>query len=232
MNNLTKLFFILFLMSAFIIAGCGKNENKTDVKKDEKKIDTVKTQVQNTTPQTEQKKDTVKKDDGTVKTEDKSDSKSEGDIMQIVTSMGTIKIKLFPDKAPKTVARIKELVNKGFYNGIIFHRVIDGFMIQGGDPTGTGTQGSGQPIPDEFGNGLKHSKEGVVAMANTGRPNSQDSQFYITLAAQPHLDGKYTIFGEVVSGMDVVKKIGKVKTVAGDKPVDDVKMTKVTMVSK
>jgi peptidyl-prolyl cis-trans isomerase A (cyclophilin A) len=224
MNNLTKLFFILFLMSAFIIAGCGKTDNKTDVKKDEKKIDTVKTQVQ----QTEQKKDTVKKDDGTVKTEEKS----EGDIMQIVTTMGTIKIKLFTDKAPKTTARIKELVNKGFYNGIIFHRIIDGFMIQGGDPTGTGTQGSGQPIPDEFNNGLKHSKEGIVAMANTGRPNSQDSQFFITLAAQPHLDGKYTIFGEVVSGIDVVKKIGKVKTGANDKPVEDVKMTKVTMVSK
>lgn len=228
MNNLTKLFFILFIMSAFIIAGCGKEESKTDVKKDEKKIDTVKTQVQNNTPQTEQKKDTVKNDDGT----DKTEVKSAGDIMQIVTTMGTIKIKLFPDKAPKTVARIKELVNNGFYNGIIFHRVIDGFMIQGGDPSGTGTKGSGQPIPDEFGNGLKHSKEGVVAMANTGRPNSQDSQFYITLAAQPHLDGKYTIFGEVVSGMDIVKKIGKVKTGAGDKPTEDVKMTKVTMVTK
>jgi cyclophilin family peptidyl-prolyl cis-trans isomerase len=226
-NNLTKLFFILFLMSAFIIAGCGKNENKTDVKKDEKKIDTVKTQTQNT-QQTEQKKDTVKKDDGTVKSEEKSS----GDIMQIVTTMGTIKIKLLPDKAPKTVARIEELVNKGFYNGIIFHRVIDGFMIQGGDPTGTGTQGSGQPIPDEFNNGLKHSKEGVVAMANTGRPNSQDSQFFITLAAQPHLDGHYTIFGEVISGMDIVKNIGKVKTGANDKPVVEVKMTKVTMVSK
>jgi peptidyl-prolyl cis-trans isomerase A (cyclophilin A) len=223
MNKLTKLFFILFLMSAFIISGCGKTDNKTDVKKDEKKIDTVKTQVQ----PVEQKKDTVIKDDGTVKTEDKS-----GDVMQIVTTMGTIKIKLLSDKAPKTVARIKELVNKGFYNGILFHRIIDGFMIQGGDPSGTGSSGSGVPIPDEFNNGLKHSKEGVVAMANTGRPNSQDSQFFITLAAQPHLDGKYTIFGEVISGMDVVKKIGKVKTGANDKPVEDVKMTKVTMVSK
>ena len=197
-------------------------------KPETKKIDTIKTQVQNTTPQTEQKKDTLKKEDANVKT----DEKSTGDVMKIVTTMGTIKIKLFPDKAPITVEHIKTLVNKGFYNGIIFHRVIDGFMIQGGDPTGTGTSGSGQTIPDEFGNGLKHSKAGIVAMANTGRPNSQDSQFYITLDATPHLDGKYTVFGEVIDGLDVVKKIGKVKTGQGDKPVETVKMTKVTMEEK
>jgi peptidyl-prolyl cis-trans isomerase A (cyclophilin A) len=224
MRNLKNLFFILFLVSAFIIAGCGKKEEKPETKK----IDTVKTQVQNTTPQTEQKKDTVKNEDANVKTEEKS----KGDVMKIVTTMGTIKIKLFPDKAPMTVEHIKTLVNKGFYNGIIFHRVIDGFMIQGGDPTGTGTSGSGQTIPDEFGNGLKHSKAGIVAMANTGRPNSQDSQFYITLDATPHLDGKYTVFGEVIDGLDVVKKIGKVKTGPGDKPVETVKMTKVTMEEK
>jgi len=228
MKNLKNLFFILFLVSAFVIAGCGKNENKTDVKKEENKIDTVKTQIQNTTPQTEQKKDTVKKEDANVKT----DEKSTGDVMKIVTTMGTIKIKLFPDKAPKTVEHIKALVNKGFYNGIIFHRVIDGFMIQGGDPTGTGSGNSGQTIPDEFGNGLKHNKAGIVAMANTGRPNSQDSQFYITLDATPTLDGKYTVFGEVIDGLDVVKKIGKVKTGVNDKPVEPVKMTKVTMDDK
>ncbi|HEY5536787.1 MAG TPA: peptidylprolyl isomerase [Ignavibacteria bacterium] len=228
MKNLKNLFFILFLVSAFVIAGCGKNENKTDVKKEENKIDTVKTQIQNTTPQTEQKKDTVKKEDANVKT----DEKSTGDVMKIVTTMGTIKIKLFPDKAPKTVEHIKALVNKGFYNGIIFHRVIDGFMIQGGDPTGTGSGNSGQTIPDEFGNGLKHNKAGIVAMANTGRPNSQDSQFYITLDATPTLDGKYTVFGEVIDGLDVVKKIGKVKTGVDDKPVEPVKMTKVTMDDK
>jgi len=227
MKNLKNLFFVIFLISAFVIAGCGKSDK--DVSKD-KKIDTVKTQLQQV-PQTDQKKDTLKKTETTDDSKN-TEVKSKGDIMQIETTMGTIKIKLFPDKAPKTVDHIKALVNKGFYNGIIFHRVIDGFMIQGGDPTGTGTSGSGQTIPDEFNNGLKHDKEGVVAMANTGRPNSQDSQFYITLAAQPHLDGKYTIFGEVVSGMDVVKKIGKVKTAGQDRPVTDVKMTKVTMVEK
>jgi cyclophilin family peptidyl-prolyl cis-trans isomerase len=148
------------------------------------------------------------------------------------TTMGTIKIKLFPDKAPKTVARIKELVSRGFYNGLIFHRIIDGFMIQGGDPTGTGTGGSGQSIPDEFNNGLKHDKKGVVAMAHSAAPNSQDSQFYITLAPATHLDGKYTVFGQVIDGQDVVDKMGKLKTGQNDRPMEPPKMTKVTMVSK
>jgi cyclophilin family peptidyl-prolyl cis-trans isomerase len=220
MSKLFNLFVITFFAFAILISGCGKKEEvKEKPKTEEKKIDTVKQQ----TPQTEQKKD-----DGEVKKEEKSN----GNIMKIETTMGTIKIKLLSDKAPKTVEQIKGLVNKGFYNGIIFHRVIAGFMIQGGDPSGTGTQGSGKTIPDEFNNGLKHDKKGVVAMANTGRPNSQDSQFFITLAAQPHLDGKYTIFGEVVSGMDVVEKIGKVKTGAQDKPVEDVKMKTVTLEEK
>jgi len=152
-----------------------------------------------------------------------------GNIIVFETSLGFFEVKLFPDNAPKTVARIKELVSSGFYNGIIFHRVIDGFVIQGGDPTGTGSGGSGQKIPDEFNNGLKHDKEGVVAMANTGQPESQDSQFYITLAPLPHLDGKYTIFGQVISGMSIVKKISKVKTEANDKPLIVVKMITVSL---
>lgn len=221
-------FFIAILLTfAIMTSGCGKKEEVKDKPKtEEKKIDTVKQQ----TPPTEIKKDSLKKADET--SDAKQEVKSTGNIMKIETTMGIIKIKLLPDKAPKTVEQIKGLVNKGFYNGIIFHRVIAGFMIQGGDPTGTGTQGSGKTIPDEFGNGLKHDKKGVVAMANTGRPNSQDSQFFITLAPQPHLDGKYTIFGEVVSGMDVVEKIGKVKTGPNDKPVEDVKMKTVTLEDK
>jgi len=216
-------FFIAILLTfAIMSSGCGKKEEvKEKPKTEEKKTDTVK-------QQTEQKKDSTKKDDG----EDTKGIKSSGNIMKIETTMGTIKIKLLPDKAPKTVEQIKGLVSKGFYNGVIFHRVIAGFMIQGGDPTGTGTQGSGKTIPDEFNNGLKHDKKGVVAMANTGRPNSQDSQFFITLAAQPHLDGKYTIFGEVVSGMDIVEKIGKVKTDGRDKPLEEVKMKTVTLEEK
>ncbi|TRZ66765.1 peptidylprolyl isomerase [bacterium] len=153
-------------------------------------------------------------------------------IVKIETNLGTFKIKLFEDKAPLTVAHIKELVAKGFYNGIIFHRIIAGFVIQGGDPTGTGTGGSGKSIPDEFDNGLKHDKKGVIAMANSGRPNSQDSQFYIALAPLEFLDGKYTVFGEVINGMDIIDIIGNVKTGAGDKPVEDVKMLNVTLVTE
>jgi cyclophilin family peptidyl-prolyl cis-trans isomerase len=156
-------------------------------------------------------------------------NKTNKNIMKVETNMGTFKIKLYPDEAPKTVAQIKELVGKGFYDGIIFHRIIAGFVIQGGDPTGTGTGGSGKSIPDEFNNKLKHNKKGMVAMANSGRPNSQDSQFYITLAPLDFLDGKYTVFGEVTDGMDVITNIGNVKTGSGDRPVNEVKMTKVTL---
>jgi len=150
-------------------------------------------------------------------------------IMKVETNMGTFKIKLYPDESPITVAHLKELIGKKFYDGIIFHRIIAGFVIQGGDPTGTGTGGSGKSIPDEFNNKLKHSKKGMVAMANSGRPNSQDSQFYITLAPLEFLDGKYTVFGEVVDGMDVITNIGNVKTGGGDRPIDEVKMLKVTL---
>ena len=150
-------------------------------------------------------------------------------IMKVETNMGTFKIKLYPEEAPKTVAHIKELVGKGFYNGIIFHRIIAGFVIQGGDPTGTGMGGSGNSIPDEFSNNLKHSKKGMVSMANSGRPNSQDSQFYITLAPLEFLDGKYTVFGEVIEGLDVITKMGEVATGQNDKPVNEVKMLKVTL---
>jgi cyclophilin family peptidyl-prolyl cis-trans isomerase len=156
-------------------------------------------------------------------------SKSDNNIMKVETNMGTFKIKLYPDEAPLTVVHIKELVAKGFYDGIIFHRIIAGFVIQGGDPTGTGTGGSGKSIPDEFKNNLKHSKKGMVAMANSGRPNSQDSQFYITLAPLEFLDGKYTVFGEVTDGMDIITKIGDVPTGPNDRPIEDVKMLKVTL---
>ncbi|MBX7044256.1 MAG: peptidylprolyl isomerase [Ignavibacteria bacterium] len=153
---------------------------------------------------------------------------TENKIANIQTNMGTIKIRLFTSKAPITSQNFIDLANKGFYDGIIFHRIIAGFMIQGGDPTGTGRGGSSKTIPDEFGEGLKHNKAGILSMANKG-PNTGTSQFFITLAAQPHLDGKHAVFGEVVSGMDVVKKIGKVTTDPADKPIEDVIMTKVSI---
>lgn len=215
-----------FVLCAFIIAGCGKKDESTTTT-------TPQTTTTNTTAPVPTKVDSVKKDTTITKKDDKTtDSKSDTkNIVKMETTMGTIKIKLFTKEAPITTANFISLVNKGFYNGIIFHRVIDGFMIQSGDPTGTGSGGSKDIIKDEFGQGLSNNKAGILSMANRG-PNTGSSQFFITLAPQPHLDGKHAVFGEVIDGMDVVKKIGKVKTAGADKPVVDVKMTKVTMVDK
>ena len=121
------------------------------------------------------------------------------------TDKGMIKFKFYPADAPNTVKRIVELTNQGFYNGLTFHRVVPGFVIQGGDPTGTGAGGSGQKLKAEF-NNRKHI-EGALAMARANDPDSADSQFYISLGMHPHLDQKYTVFGQVISGMDVAKKI-------------------------
>ena len=139
------------------------------------------------------------------------------------TSMGNFTIELFEQQAPKTVANFVKLAEKNFYDGVIFHRVIDGFMIQGGDPTGTGRGGPGYQFADEFHPQLRHNSEGILSMANAG-PNTNGSQFFITLTATPHLDGKHAVFGKVIEGMDVVKKIGKTPTKAGDRPVTDVVM--------
>ena len=146
----------------------------------------------------------------------------------IETNHGTIQAELFEDLAPKTVGNFADLAKKGFYDGVIFHRVIDGFMIQGGDPTGTGRGGPGYTIPDEFGKGLAHTAPGLFSMANAG-PNTGGSQFFITLAATPWLDGKHAIFGRVTGGMEVVRAIGQVATGMGDRPKEDVVMEKVTV---
>jgi peptidylprolyl isomerase len=121
---------------------------------------------------------------------------------------GRVVIQLRPDLAPATCVQIKKLVRAGFYDGVVFHRVIDGFMAQGGDPTGTGTGGSGHPLKAEFSSSEKFVR-GTVAMARTSDPNSADSQFFIMFAPAPALDGKYTIFGQVVSGMEFVDKLRK-----------------------
>ena len=147
------------------------------------------------------------------------------------TSMGSFKIELLADLAPKTVQNFIDLSKKGFYNGVIFHRVIDGFMIQGGDPTGTGRGGPGYKIPDEFGPGLKHDKPGILSMANAG-PNTGGSQFFITLVPTPWLDGKHAIFGTVIEGMDIVSAIGKTKVGPRDKPVEDVVIKSITIEEK
>ncbi len=152
----------------------------------------------------------------------------------IKTNMGTIELELFDKLAPKTVENFVGLAEKGYYNGVIFHRVIDGFVIQGGDPTGTGRGGQsiwGKRFEDEIVPSLTFDGPGILAMANSG-PNTNGSQFFITLAAKPGLNGGYTIFGKVIKGMDVVYAIGKTKTGANDKPVKDVVMEDVTIEKK
>lgn len=154
---------------------------------------------------------------------------SENRKIRFKTNMGEFVAEMFEDKAPKTTENFISLVEKKFYDGIIFHRVIDGFMIQGGDPTGTGMGGPGYKIADEFGEGLTHDDEGYFSMANAG-PNTGGSQFFITLAPTPWLNGHHAIFGRVVEGMDVVRKIGVTKTDFRDRPLEDITMETVEVI--
>jgi peptidyl-prolyl cis-trans isomerase A (cyclophilin A) len=161
----------------------------------------------------------------------------------LTTTQGTVTVRLFPDHAPKTVRNFVELAEGGrewtnpttratskdkLYDGTIFHRVITGFMIQGGDPLGTGTGGPGYRFADEIHPDLGFDKPYLLAMANSG-PGTNGSQFFITTVPTPWLTGKHTIFGEVISGADVVEKISRVQTVPGDRPVQDVVLESVTI---
>uniref|UniRef100_A0A915BFM1 Peptidyl-prolyl cis-trans isomerase n=1 Tax=Parascaris univalens TaxID=6257 RepID=A0A915BFM1_PARUN len=144
------------------------------------------------------------------------------------TSMGSICIELYWDHAPKTCKNFAELARRGYYNGTTFHRIIADFVIQGGDPTGTGRGGAsiyGDRFHDEIDDSLKHTGAGVLSMANAG-PNTNGSQFFITLAPAQHLDGRHTIFGRVAAGMKVVQKIGCVETDNNDRPKCDVRIVK------
>ena len=147
---------------------------------------------------------------------------------KFTTTEGNFEAKLFYKEAPTTVSNFVELARKGFYDGLVFHRVIPNFMIQGGDPKGNGTGGPGYTFADEFNPSLKHSKPGILSMANSG-PNTNGSQFFVTVKETPHLDNRHTIFGEVVSGYDVVKKISELKA-NNDRPLKDVKITKLEIV--
>ena len=166
-----------------------------------------------------------------------------GTYARFVTTEGNFTIRLFDQEAPKTVEnfvglaegtkqwsdpRINQRVQKPYYNGTIFHRVIDGFMIQGGDPLGQGIGGPGYNFADEFHPKLRHNKAGTLSMANRG-PNTNGGQFFITLGATPHLDDRHSVFGEVVEGMDVVSRIGKTPIGERDRPVKDIVIETVTI---
>ena len=149
-----------------------------------------------------------------------------------IKDVGTFKAELYPDIAPNTVNNFLSLANKGFYNGIIFHRVIKGFMIQGGDPDGIGTGGPGYHIKGEFAiNGFKNDllhSAGVLSMARSAMPNSAGSQFFVMHKDAPHLDGSYAAFGKVIEGMEVVNAIAETPTDYNDRPLEDKIMESVT----
>jgi cyclophilin family peptidyl-prolyl cis-trans isomerase len=167
----------------------------------------------------------------------KSDYKEETDRLHAVfeTNLGSFEAELYARECPETVWNFVNLAEGrqetqgregNFYDGLTFHRVIDGFVIQGGCPIGNGTGGPGYQFRDEFDPNLRHDCEGILSMANAG-PGTNGSQFFITLGATPHLDDRHSVFGKVIKGMDVVKKIGLVKTDRGDKPVDQVVIKKI-----
>jgi peptidyl-prolyl cis-trans isomerase A (cyclophilin A) len=167
---------------------------------------------------------------------EQKEPKLPGVYAQFVTTEGTFTIRLFDQEAPRTVEnfvglaegtkewtdpRTNKKVKQPYYDGTIFHRIIDGFMIQGGDPLGQGIGGPGYNFADEFNPKLRHDKVGIMSMANRG-PNTNGGQFFITLGPTPHLDDRHSVFGEVVEGLDVVQKIGKTRTGDRDRPVTDI----------
>ena len=157
-------------------------------------------------------------------------NQNQGTKVKLETTKGNIVIQLY-DEMPITAGNFKKLVSEGFYDGIIFHRVIDGFMIQGGDPTGTGSGGPGYQIKDEFTRtDLDQNNRGTIAMANTGVANTGGSQFFINLADNNYLNGKYPVFGKVVEGMDVVDIIAKVQTDINDRPIEEVKIIRASII--
>lgn len=207
-----RLILVVTLMSSLVLVGCGNSKTNND---------------QSEQPST------------TNESSDKESSKSNENLpiaTITVDGYGVIEAELYPEIASNTVNNFIYLANKGFYDNLKFHRIIKGFMIQGGDPKGNGTGGPGYSIEGEFtsngfANSLKHTK-GVLSMARSQDPNSAGSQFFIMTGDAPHLDGEYAAFGKVISGMDVVEKIENVKTGSNDAPEKDVVIKSITVDTK
>ena len=216
-----KRLFILILAFAMLLAGCQKNEDTTTAAPSTEK-ETETTTAETTAEETTQNPDAVDPMDVETMTAEIT-----------VKDYGTIKLELYPSKAPQTVSNFVSLANQGFYDGTIFHRVIEGFMIQGGDPEGTGLGGPGYSIKGEFElngfeNDIKHDR-GVLSMARKSSPlDSAGSQFFIVQEAAPHLDGEYAAFGKVVEGMEIVDEIASCETDANDKPLTDIVIESIT----
>lgn len=212
MKNIKKylnLITVVVIMSSLVLVGCGN-------------------------------KNTQSQGDSTSVTDESSDSKAGNESLPVVTitveNYGVIQAELYPEIAQNTVNNFISLVKKGFYDNLTFHRIIKGFMIQGGDPKGDGTGGPGYSIEGEFtsngfANSLKHTK-GVLSMARTQDPNSAGSQFFIMTGDAPNLDGQYAAFGKVTSGLDVLEKIQSVKTNSNDAPIDKVVIKSITVDTK
>lgn len=230
---------IIYALAFFVFQAGAQNEKKADTPK---VVEPAKVEAK----KTETKKVETKKETETTTPAKKRFSKM---FANFDTNMGQFKVRLYHTQAPKTVEnfvglaegtkewtdpKTQGLTKTPYFNGLVFHRIIDGFMIQGGDPLGVdtaraGTGGPGFKIPDEFHPDLKHDKAGILSMANAG-PNTGGSQFFITLGPTPHLNNKHAVFGEVVEGMDVVQKIGKVKVDRRtDRPLENVVIKKLTI---
>ncbi len=210
-----RLMTILSVLLLLTLTGCGSNSQNSDT------VDETETEVSES-------------DNSSASGDESAKEQNKINVVMEVNGGQKVEMELYPDVAPKTVDNFVNLVNSGFYNGLTFHRVIKDFMIQGGDPTGTGTGGSDQTIEGEFAsngfeNDLKHER-GVISMARTSDPNSATSQFFIMTEDTPSLDGDYAAFGRVTSGMDQIDKIEAVETDANDKPVENQVIEKIYVV--
>lgn len=212
--------------SVFLLAGCGEEPGGGSSSSGSASTQATSMAKDERAPATALGKETVNPMSETLKKYDTANP-----VVKIETTLGAIVIELFPKEAPKTVENFLTLAKKGYYDGIIFHRVIPGFMIQTGDPTGTGTGGPGYMFADEFSKSLRHDRPGRLSMANSG-PGTNGSQFFITHGPTPHLDDRHSIFGQVIEGQEVVTKIGAVPRDRRDKPLEAVQMLSVRLVQE